>query len=65
MLVCAQVKIVVFVLFVIDTVGGVMFCVIVILLVAVQPFAAVTVTVYTPGWVNVLAAVVGVLPPLH
>jgi hypothetical protein len=49
MLVCAQVKIVVFVLFVIDTVGGVMFWVIVILLVAVQPFAPVTVTVYTPG----------------
>ena len=65
MLVCAQVKIVAFVLFVIDAIGGVMFWLIVILLVAVQPFAPVTVTVYTPGWVNVLAAVVGVLPPLH
>jgi hypothetical protein len=65
MLVCAQVKIVAFVLFVIDAIGGVMFWVIVILLVAVQPFAPVTVTVYTPGWVNVLAAVVGVFPPLH
>ena len=37
---------------VIDTVGGVLFCVIVTGDVAVQPFAAVTVTVYVAGVVT-------------
>ena len=36
-----------------------------ILSVAVQPLAPVTVTVYVPEDVNVLAAVPGVEPPLH
>jgi hypothetical protein len=57
MLVWAQVKIVVFVLFVMVVGGGAIFCVIVILLVAVQPFDPVTVTVYVPGWVKIFVAV--------
>src|SRR5574344_2126398 len=60
-----QVKIVVPVLLVLPAVGGVIFCVIVIASVSVQPLAAVTVTVYVPGALKLFAAVAGVAPPDH
>ena len=48
-----------------DTVGAVVFDVIVMLLIAVHPLVPVTVTVYVPEAVNVFAAVDGVDPPDH
>ena len=53
------------VLFVIPTTGGVLFWVIVMLEVEVQPPDPVTVTVYVPGLVKLLLAVPVVAPPLH
>ena len=53
------------VLFVIAAGGGVIFWFMMISEVFVQPFAAVTVTVYVPGIVNVLLAIVVELPPLQ
>ena len=61
-----QVKTVVPELLVMPAVGGVLFSVIVMLAVFVQPFAVfVTVTQYVPAEVKVLLAVLGVEPPLH
>ena len=50
--VVVQVSTVVAVLFVMPAVGAVVFCVMVIELVAVQPLLPVTVTVYVPGAVT-------------
>jgi len=53
------------VLLVMTGVGGVVFCVTVMLDVAVQPLAAVTVTTKVPAAVKLFAAVAGVAPPDH
>jgi hypothetical protein len=62
-----QVNSVIPVLFVISAVGTVLFCVMVIELVDVQPLLPVTVTVYTPGAVTAKAAIAltAVLPSLQ
>ncbi len=51
-LVVVQLSVVVFVVLLMVTVGATIFWVIVLFAVAVQPFAPVTVTVYTPGLVT-------------
>ena len=60
-----QVRVVVPELFVMPAVGGAASRVMVMPAVAVQPLAAVAVTIYVPGAVKVLAAVEGVAPPFQ
>ena len=63
--VAEQVRVAVPELLVIPATGGAASWVMVMPAVAVQPLAAVAVTMYVPGAVNVLAAVDGVAPPLQ